>query len=93
MLHKETGIPAVGLTDANGNFTMRMRSGRDVLVGEYVVNIRPPGEIDDEVMQITPKTVPPAWNLVPQKYWTAATSDETYAVDPGANFYEFKLSD
>jgi len=93
MLHKGSGIPAVGMTDADGNFTLKMRNGPDVLVGDYIVNIRPPGEIDDNVVKITPQTVPAAWNKVPQKYWNANTSGETYTVNPGTNFYEFTLSD
>ncbi|MFI4874850.1 MAG: hypothetical protein ACIALR_05915, partial [Blastopirellula sp. JB062] len=54
MLHVETGIPAIGLTDASGKFAMEMRNEPKVLVGDYVVNIKPPGEIDDEVMKVTP---------------------------------------
>jgi len=93
MLHRGSGIPAVGMTDSNGDFTMIMRDGPDVLVGDYVVNIRPPGEIDDDVLKITPKTVPPLWNEVPQKYWNPTTSNETYTVNSGSNFYEFTLTD
>ncbi|QDV66395.1 hypothetical protein Poly24_00800 [Rosistilla carotiformis] len=93
MLHKGTGIPAVGVTDSDGNFTMIMREGPDVLVGDYVVNIRPPGEIDDNVLEITAETVPPLWNEVPQKYWNPSTSNEAYTVNSGTNFYEFTLTD
>ncbi|WP_207396772.1 hypothetical protein [Bremerella alba] len=93
MLHKRTGIPAVGITDSTGKFTMTMRDGPDVLVGDYVVNIRPPGEIDDDVLKITPETVPPEWNMVPRKYWNPMTSNETYSVSSGSNVYEFTLSE
>ncbi|EAQ82256.1 carboxypeptidase-like regulatory domain-containing protein [Blastopirellula marina] len=93
MLHVKTGIPATGLTDSAGKFAMEMRNGPDILVGDYVVNIKPPGDIGDEVLMISPATVPAEWNKVPQKYWNVKTSDETFVVDPGDNFYEFTLTD
>lgn len=92
MLHQGSGIPAIGLTDTSGNFTLEMRNGPDVLVGDYIVSITPPGEIDDDIVKITAETVPEAWNKVPQKYWYAKTSGETFSVAPGDNFYEFTLA-
>lgn len=93
MIHQGSGLPATGLTNSSGNFTLQMRNGPDILVGDYVVSIKPPGEIDENVSHITPATVPEAWNKVPQKYWNATTSEEKFTVSPGDNFYEFTLAD
>ncbi|MEX0792282.1 MAG: carboxypeptidase-like regulatory domain-containing protein [Pirellulaceae bacterium] len=93
MIHQGSGIPATGLIHASGKFTLQMRNGPDILVGDYDVSIKPPGEIDEEVAHITPATVPEAWNKVPQKYWNAKTSEEKFTISPGDNFYEFTLAD
>jgi hypothetical protein len=92
-VHKQTGIIGTAVTDANGDFAVKMRDGDAVLVGEYAVNIRPPGEPDENIMTLTKDNVPPAWREVPPRYWTPTTSTETYAVKEGANEYRLVLTD
>lgn len=92
-VHKQSGIIGTGVTDSNGDFQIKMREANDVLVGEYSVNIRPPGEPDDNIMELTMNNVPPAWKLVPQRYWMANTSTETFTVKEGENTYKLVLKD
>ncbi len=92
-VHKQTGIIASGVTDARGSFRVLMREAPDVLVGEYTVNVVPPGEIPDTVSVVTEKNAPEAWKKVPKSYWTQTTSPETFTVQEGANDYQFVLRD
>jgi hypothetical protein len=93
MVHKDSGIIATGGTDASGNFTMLMRDAPDILVGDYTVNLNPPGKPDENINVLTIKNCPEAWKLVPKAYWFQTTSPETYTVKEGANAYEFVLHD
>lgn len=43
MVHNVEGLFGIGITDRQGDFTIKMRERPDVLVGEYTVNIKPPG--------------------------------------------------
>lgn len=93
MVHDQTGIVATGVTDSSGSFTITMRGRPDVLVGDYHVNIKPAGDVDDNVTQLTPETVPETWKAIPQKYWSGSESPETFVVKEGNNKYELTLSD
>lgn len=93
MVHDQTGIVATGVTDSAGNFTMNMRGKPEVLVGEYHVNIRPVGDVDENVSVLTPETVPKTWKEVPQKYWSGTDSPERFVVKPGKNEYQLTLRD
>jgi hypothetical protein len=92
-VHNQTGIIGTGVTSAAGEFQIRMRDGSQVLVGEYTVNVRPPGEPDPNIMKLTPENVPPAWKLVPQRYWMSNTSAEAFTVKEGHNTYQLELRD
>jgi len=93
-VHTQTGIIGTGVTDANGDFQILMREGKSVLVGDYSVNLKPPGELeDDTVNELTMETVPDAWKLVPEKYWTQTKSKEKFTVKQGENDFEWKLTD
>lgn len=93
MVHNQTGIVATGVTDSSGGFTITMRGRPDVLVGDYQVNIRPVGEVDENVTKLTPETVPETWKAVPQKYWSGSESPERFVVKEGNNKYDLTLSD
>ncbi len=93
MLHRERGILATGLTSGSGSFRINMRGDADVLVGEYDVYIKPPGELAETVGTPTKDNVPPAWNLIPARYWSEKTSQEVFVVQPGANTYQLVLED
>jgi hypothetical protein len=93
MVHKGSGIIATGMTDSSGNFTMMMRDALDILVGDYTVNVNPPGKPDENINVLTVKNCPEAWKLVPKAYWFQTTSPETYTVKEGANEYAFALHD
>jgi hypothetical protein len=92
-VHKETGIIGTGVTNAEGDFQIRMREGKQVLVGQYTVHIRPPGEPDPNIMKFTRENVPPAWKLVPERYWMSHTSAESFTVQEGPNTYNLALHD
>ena len=91
MVHNETGLIGTGITNSSGAFQVRMREGPQVLVGEYTVYIRPPGEPDANVMEFKLNNVPPAWKLVPKRYWMSHTSGESFAVKEGRNIYNLVL--
>lgn len=92
-VHNETGIVGTGVTSAAGDFQIRMREGAQVLVGEYTVNVRPPGEPDPNIMEFKLDNVPPAWKLVPKRYWMSHTSAESFTVKEGHNTYDLVLKD
>jgi len=93
MVHRESGLVGVGATDSNGAFQIQMRGGPDVLVGEYVVNLTPPGKVNEDAPVLNKDTVPPDWNKVPAKYWVQTTSPERFTVNAGQNDYQFDLQD
>lgn len=93
MVHNQTGIVATGVTNSSGEFTVTMRGRPEVLVGDYRVNIKPVGEVPDNVNKLTPETVPDTWKAIPQKYWSGGESPETFVVKEGNNRYELTLSD
>jgi len=93
LVHKQTGIIASGITDSDGGFQVAMREAPEVLVGEYTVNVVPPGEIPDTVNVVTEKNAPEAWKQVPKAYWSQTTSPEKFTVAEGANDYKFVLHD
>ena len=93
LVHKQSGIIASGVTDSSGRFHVQMRDRPEVLVGEYAVNVVPPGEIPETVSVVTEKNAPEAWKKVPKAYWSQTTSPETYAVKEGENDYKFVLHD
>ena len=88
LIHRETGIVALGLTDASGEFQARMRDQPRILQGEYAVNVTPAGEPDEDSGKL-----PPAWSEVPKKYWSPETSGETVTIGPGNNRYELVLEE
>lgn len=92
-VHQKTGIIATGLTDAQGNFNVLMRNGRDILVGDYAINITPPGQPDENISILTMDNVPEEWKKVPQKYWGEPTSGEIFTVVEGKNEYNLELTD
>jgi hypothetical protein len=92
-VHKQSGIIGTGVTDANGDFEVQMRDASNVLVGEYAVNVRPPGEPGENIMVLTRENVPPAWREIPERYWTANASTETFTVHEGENTYKLVLKD
>lgn len=85
-VHSEKGIPATAVLDAQGKFKAMMRGGEQILVGDYQVNVTPPGNYEEGSME-----VPEAWKAIPKKYWHAETSGETFAVNSGANSYLLEL--
>lgn len=93
MVHREQGILAIGVTNRSGEFTLRMRNRPDILVGEYDVHVKPPGELDEEIGTPTMDNVPDAWKEVPEKYWNLSTSDTLYTVKSGSNTFEWVLED
>lgn len=70
-----------------------MRDASAVLIGDYSVNVRPPGEPDENIMVFTMENVPPAWREVPQRYWMSNTSTVTFTVREGENEYKLVLQD
>lgn len=90
-VHRENGIIGTGRTNANGEFTMMMRGGSEILVGEYSVGVTPPGEPDPELNIFTHP--PEAWKKIPQRYWSHETSDESFTVTTGANVYMLDMED
>lgn len=93
LVHDKEGLFGIGATDSNGNFQIKMKERKDVLVGVYSVNIKPPGDPDENVMVYTKKTVPPAWNEIPERYWSPNTSKERFTVKEGVNEYDLVLKD
>lgn len=87
--HVEKSFPAIGATDANGNFTLEMKGGKNILVGKYTVAISPPVVKMDpaEAMRLSQAGTPPQANFpeIPEKYRSADTSGETLEVKTGAN--------
>ena len=93
LVHTQTGLTGAGLTDEDGDFAIKMRDAWDVLVGDYAVSIRPPGEPDENANVLDDRSVPAAWKEIPRKYWSHATSGETYMVKEGENDYSLVLRD
>lgn len=93
LVHTTTGITGAGLTDSAGDFDVKMRDARHVLVGDYAVGIRPPGEPDENANTLSNESVPEAWKKIPQKYWNYTTSGELFTVKEGANKYSLILTD
>jgi len=91
MVHNETGLIGTGITNGSGAFQVRMRESPQVLVGEYTVYVRPPGEPDANVMEFKLDNVPPAWKLIPKCYWMSHTSGEAFTVKEGRNMYGLVL--
>jgi hypothetical protein len=87
--HIEKSFPAVGKTDENGNFTLEMKGGRNILVGKYTVSIHPPVVNMDpaEAMRKSQAGTLPQMNFpeIPEKYRNPETSGETLDVKQGAN--------
>ncbi len=93
MVHKTEGLFGIGITDEQGSFSIKMLDATDVLVGEYTVNIKPPGEPGENVVVYTKATVPAAWNEIPEKYWSPTTSQESFTVKEGHNTYTLVLKE
>jgi len=93
LVHNDTGITGTAVTNASGSFQVRMREGPHILVGQYTVHVRPPGEPDPNVMEFNLNNVPPAWKLVPKRYWMSHTSGESFTVKEGKNTYDLALRD
>jgi len=93
MVHRERGIFAVGTTSKSGEFSAKMRKRPEILVGEYLVHIVPPGEFNEDLGKPTLDNVPDTWKKIPMKYWTPETSPEKFSVHSGANTYNLILKD
>jgi hypothetical protein len=93
MMHDKEGLVGTGLTDAQGKFRIKMNGLYQVLVGDYTVYIKPPGDPGENVLEYTKATVPPEWNKIPKAYWSASTTKKKYSVKEGANDFEFTLVD
>lgn len=93
-VHQAKGIVAVGLLDAEGNYTLRMRGGPQVLVGDYYVGVAPPEATkqEAEIVSAKPAVTTTAPRLgIPKKYLTPETSGLTALVKPGPNTISFEL--
>jgi hypothetical protein len=93
LVHNETGLIGTAITNGSGSFQVRMRQRPQVLIGEYTVHVRPPGEPDPNIMEFKLDNVPPAWKLVPKRYWMSHTSRESFIVKEGRNTYNLVLRD
>lgn len=93
LVHAQSGLIGSGLTDSNGDFAISMRDADGVLVGDYAVSIRPPGEPDENANVINENSVPDAWKKIPSKYWSQTTSNERFVVKEGTNNYSLVLKD
>lgn len=93
MVHDTAGLLGIGTTNELGKFTITMNGRRQVLVGDYSVYVKPPGDPDENVLVYTEKTVPPEWNKIPKSYWSASTSKARFEVKEGSNDFEFTLVD
>lgn len=93
LVHDKLGLIGIGTTDEAGKFEIKMNGSSRVLVGDYTVYVKPPGDPDENVLEYTAKTVPPAWNKIPKAYWSASTTKMKYAVKEGANDFVFTLND
>jgi hypothetical protein len=93
LYHDREGLIGTGLTDEAGKFQVKMNGANDVLVGDYTVYIKPPGDPDENVLEYTKATVPPEWNKIPKAYWSASTTKARYSVKEGKNDFDFTLVD
>jgi len=93
LVHDKAGLIGIGTTNGTGKFEIKMNGGRQVLVGDYTVYVKPPGDPGENVLEFTPKTVPPEWNKIPKAYWSASTTKGRFTVKEGANDFPFTLVD
>jgi len=98
-------VPAVGVTDSEGNFTLSSLAGSGAAAGKHLVaiskntdaekpaNVNVSMEEAAKAAQNPPKESTEA-SLVPKKYTNAATSGLEFEVTPnGKNYFEIDLKD
>ncbi len=92
-VNEKHGIAATGTVSAGGEYTLQMRGGPDILVGEYKVSVTPPPSAqpkmsDEEAMKASMEgTLPEAKEVTafPKKYTVPETSGLTVSVKAGEN--------
>jgi hypothetical protein len=101
-LHKESGATAFGQLDSDGGYTLQMRGGDDILVGDYDVGISPPtndqtaGITDEQAMEMSVASEIPTvveHKEIPERYRTPETSEQIFGIKAGANTYDLDMKE
>jgi hypothetical protein len=90
MFVPEQGLPAMGVTNENGEFSLVTANQPGALVGEHQVSIS-----KTETVAIQQRQGFPEYQtkyLVPQKYASTATSGLRKSVVDDDNYFEFELT-
>jgi len=94
------GALAVGKTDANGDYLLRMRDGLKIVVGTYRVSVTPPDVAatlnQDEIMTLQQQGKlpdPATVKEVPMKYRNPEGSTLVCDVQPGSNTFDVEMKD
>jgi hypothetical protein len=84
------GLPAMAITDENGDFTLKTANQEGALIGEYSVTVTKVKRIE-----IPQKFGFPEFRkefLIPQKYSKATTSGLSATVNDDGTYHEFNLT-
>ena len=97
-MRESDGAMAVGKTDSNGEYLLRMKDGVKIVVGEYRVCITPPNVAEnldqDQVMEMhmSGKLKNPAdVKEIPERYRSPEKSTLVCVVDPGSNEFDVDM--
>ena len=99
---EEGGLPATGITDANGKYTLTSMQGGGVgkgaTTGEYTVAVtrsKDEPSRTERIPSVTPGTPDTEMtfydSLIPEKYTSKRTSPLTFKVAPGKNRFDINL--
>jgi len=89
------GLPAIGKLGSDGSFSLKMKDGSDILVGEYGISVSAPVvEVDAAAAMeasMAGEEVAGTATVIPEKFLTPQSSKETFSVKEGANTYELDM--
>ncbi len=94
-LHKDKGITASSAIAADGTYSLRMRRGDAILVGDYQIGITPPtaemsaAETEAAITGEAPSAK--EWPEIPKKYQNPETSGVTFTVKAGENTFDLDM--
>lgn len=94
-LHKDKGLTASSAIATDGTYSLRMRRGDAILVGDYQIGVTPPttemtaAEADAAITGEAPAAK--EWPEIPKKYQNPETSEVTFTVKAGENTFDLDM--